>query len=92
MMTLRTGFKQQNCASDNKIGPNEEEDMSIKEVAFFGGLDESRPIRANLKTSKNSDWLEKLGPPNKPLLAFLYDQNKSGFFGGPAFFQSIRAV
>jgi len=25
MMTLWTGFKQQNCASDNKIGPNEEE-------------------------------------------------------------------
>jgi len=24
MMTLWTGFKQQNCASDNKIGPNEE--------------------------------------------------------------------
>jgi len=27
MMTLWTGFKQQNCASDNKIGPNEEEDQ-----------------------------------------------------------------
>jgi len=28
MMTLWTGFKQQNCASDNKIGPNEEEEDS----------------------------------------------------------------
>jgi len=26
------------------------------------------------------------------LLVCLYDQNKSGFFGGPAFFQPIRAV
>jgi len=25
------------------------------------------------------------------LLACLHDQNKSGFFGGPAFFQPIRA-
>jgi len=26
------------------------------------------------------------------LLACLHDQNKSGFFGGPAFFQPIRAL
>jgi len=25
-------------------------------------------------------------------LACLHDQNKSGFFGGPAFIQSIRAI
>jgi len=29
-MTLWTGFKQQNCASDNKIGPNEENRRSCK--------------------------------------------------------------
>jgi len=26
------------------------------------------------------------------LLACLHDQNKSGFFGGPAFIQPIRAI
>jgi len=26
------------------------------------------------------------------ILACLHDQNKSGFFGGPAFFQPIRAI
>jgi len=34
MMTLCTGFKQQNFASYNKISPNEEEEQK-KEIIFF---------------------------------------------------------
>jgi len=48
--------------------------------------------------SDGSDWLDKSRPSKKAtfvliiqLLACLHDQNKSGFFGRPAFFQPIRA-
>jgi len=33
-----------------------------------------------------------LRPAPRTVLACLHDQNKSGFFGGPAFFQPIRAA
>jgi len=36
-------------------------------------------------------WHTPPSPPFEALLACLHDQNKSGSFGGPAFFQPIRA-
>jgi len=39
-----------------------------KESGFFGGPAFIQPIRAIWKFSKSPDWLEKAGPPKKPLL------------------------
>jgi len=71
--------------------------MSKIAVVFLEGWLLSSQSEQLKKLSRSSDWLEKANHPKKPLLfwtwnrllACLHDQSKSGFFGGPAFFQSF---
>jgi len=74
--------------------------MFIKEVGFLEGQFLFSQSKQFKKLSKSSDWLEKAGSLKKHfifgrinrLLAYLHDQNKSGFFGRPAFIQPIRII
>jgi len=75
--------------------------MIETKVAFLEGRLISSQSEQFENISESSDWLEKSRPSKKTAfvlivckqtiyLACLHDQNKSGFFGKPAFFQPIR--
>jgi len=59
MMTLWTGFKQQNFASDNKIGPNEQEDQEKIFGALLAKINGKRPV--GRPQTRWDDYIENFG-------------------------------
>jgi len=53
-------------------------------------LSEEQSGRVNLLTYINTSMSGR--QKNHSYIACLHDKNKSGFFGGPAFIQPIRAI
>jgi len=54
MMTLWTGFKQQNSASNNKIGPNEE-DRQVQAINAFQSFNDDYKLFVIVVFSKENE-------------------------------------